>query len=291
VGGPAILAECRQIVAAQGRCPTGQAVITTGGKLRARFVIHAIGPVWSGGSGERGLLASAYRASLAIAAQRRITSIAFPSISTGAYGFPVERAAEIALRTVHDFVARESHAIAEARFVLFSDADLAIYETSLDRLRSSARAGARELTGSNPSTMPPTIGSSPSFLAARRSRPRAGFFGLIGEDDSHGSLSRHRRRQALQGHEGARPDRVQGLARTRQDRRSRGRQDSRKYRELIALAVAHVTQCVYRIDAHAKGAKKPERRARRSSKRPSRRGAARRGRPHGTLALKLYDRA
>jgi O-acetyl-ADP-ribose deacetylase len=143
-GGPAILAQCRQIVAAQGRCPTGQAVITTGGKLRARFVIHAIGPVWSGGKrGEGGLLASAYRASLAIAVQRRITSIAFPSISTGAYGFPVERAAEIALRTVHDFVARESHAIAEARFVLFSDADLAIYETSLDRLRSSASPPAR----------------------------------------------------------------------------------------------------------------------------------------------------
>lgn len=143
-GGPAILAECRQIVAAQGRCATGQAVITTGGKLRARFVIHAVGPVWSGGKrGEEGLLASAYRASLAIAAQRRITSIAFPSISTGAYGFPVERAAEIALRTVHDFVAHESHAIKEARFVLFSDADLAIYVTSLNRLRSSASPPVR----------------------------------------------------------------------------------------------------------------------------------------------------
>ena len=135
-GGPAILAECRQIVAAQGRCATGQAVITTGGMLRAKFVIHAVGPVWSGGRrGEEHLLASAYRSSLAIAAQRRITSIAFPSISTGAYGFPVERAAEIALRTVHDFVAGERHAIAEARFVLFSDSDLAVYGTSLDRLR------------------------------------------------------------------------------------------------------------------------------------------------------------
>jgi O-acetyl-ADP-ribose deacetylase len=136
-GGPAILAECRQIVAAQGGCATGQAVITTGGTLRAKFVIHAVGPVWSGGGrGEEHLLASAYRASLAIAAQRRITSIAFPSISTGAYGFPVERAAEIALRTVHDFVARESHAIVEARFVLFGDTDLAVYGASLDRLRA-----------------------------------------------------------------------------------------------------------------------------------------------------------
>jgi O-acetyl-ADP-ribose deacetylase (regulator of RNase III) len=140
-GGPAILAECRQIVAAQGRCATGQAVITTGGKLRAKFVIHAVGPVWSdGGRGEEDLLASAYRSSLAIAAQRRITSIAFPSISTGAYGFPVERAAEIALRTVHDFVARESHAITEARFVLFSDTDLVFYGASLDRLRASRKS-------------------------------------------------------------------------------------------------------------------------------------------------------
>jgi O-acetyl-ADP-ribose deacetylase (regulator of RNase III) len=137
-GGPAILAECRQIVAEQGRCATGLAVITTGGMLRAKFVIHAVGPVWSGGGrGEDHLLASAYLSSLAIAAQRRVTSIAFPSISTGAYGFPVERAAEIALRTVHDFVARESHAILEARFVLFSDTDLAVYRASLDRLRAT----------------------------------------------------------------------------------------------------------------------------------------------------------
>jgi O-acetyl-ADP-ribose deacetylase (regulator of RNase III) len=134
-GGPAILAECRDIVAALGRCATGQAVITTGGKLRARFVIHAVGPVWHGGRrGERELLVSAYRSSLAIAAERRISSIAFPSISTGAYGFPIEQAAEIALGTVRDFLGRENHAIAEARFVLFSDSDLACYEASLTRL-------------------------------------------------------------------------------------------------------------------------------------------------------------
>jgi O-acetyl-ADP-ribose deacetylase (regulator of RNase III) len=131
-GGPSILAECREIVAAQGRCATGRAVITTGGKLRATFVIHAVGPVWRGGArGERELLASAYRSSLALAAQRRISSIAFPSISTGAYGFPIEQAAEIALGTVRDFLARESHAITDARFVLFSNPDLAVYEASL----------------------------------------------------------------------------------------------------------------------------------------------------------------
>jgi O-acetyl-ADP-ribose deacetylase len=134
-GGPAILAECREIVVAQGRCATGHAVITTGGRLLAKFVIHAVGPVWRGGGrGERKLLASAYRSSLVIAAERRISSIAFPSISTGAYGFPIEQAAEIALGTVRDFLARESHAITEARFVLFSDSDLAVYEASLLRL-------------------------------------------------------------------------------------------------------------------------------------------------------------
>lgn len=137
-GGPEILAACREIVAARGRCATGRAVITTGGQLSARFVIHAVGPVWSGGKrGEDELLASAYRSSLAIAAERGVSSIAFPSISTGAYGFPIEPAADIALRAVHDFVAAESHAIAEARFVLFSKSDLAIYEAALRRLRSA----------------------------------------------------------------------------------------------------------------------------------------------------------
>ena len=137
-GGPAILAECKKIVAARGGCATGDAVITTGGKLRAKFVIHTVGPVWNGGKrGEEGLLASAYRSSLRIAAERRIASIAFPSISTGAYRFPIERAAELALHTVREFLRRESHAIAEVRFVLFSDSDLASYEAALIRLESS----------------------------------------------------------------------------------------------------------------------------------------------------------
>ena len=137
-GGPAILAECRKIAAAQGGCATGDGVITTGGKLAAKFVIHTVGPVWSGGRrGEEGLLASAYRSSLRIAAERLIGSVAFPSISTGAYRFPVERAAEIALHTVREFLQRESHAITEVRFVLFSDADLAFYDAALTRLGSS----------------------------------------------------------------------------------------------------------------------------------------------------------
>jgi O-acetyl-ADP-ribose deacetylase len=133
-GGPAILEECKSIAAKQGGCPTGEAVITTGGKLPAKFVIHTVGPVWSGGKrGEEGLLASAYRNSLRIAAEKKLSSIAFPSISTGAYRFPIERAAEIALGTVRDFLNKE-HSLAEVRLVLFSPSDLQVYESVLARL-------------------------------------------------------------------------------------------------------------------------------------------------------------
>jgi O-acetyl-ADP-ribose deacetylase (regulator of RNase III) len=134
-GGPRILAACKQIAARQGGCPPGQAVLTTGGDLPAQFVIHAVGPVWTGGKqGEEVFLASAYRASLRIAAEQRISTIAFPSISTGAYRFPIERAADIALTTVRTFVRTETHALLEVRFVLFSDADVAVYEAALGRL-------------------------------------------------------------------------------------------------------------------------------------------------------------
>lgn len=137
-GGPKILEACKQIVAQQGGCATGDAVITTGGDLAAKFVIHTVGPVWSGGKrGEDGLLASAYRSSLRIAAERHISSLAFPSISTGAYRFPLERAADIALATVHGFLDDESHALGEVRFVLFAEFDLAAYEAALSRLSLS----------------------------------------------------------------------------------------------------------------------------------------------------------
>jgi O-acetyl-ADP-ribose deacetylase len=100
-GGPAIMEECRAI----GGCPTGEAVITTGGKLNARYVIHAVGPVWQGGDHkEEELLASAYRNSLKRAVENNIKSLAFPNISTGIYGFPKPRAAEIAIRTVNEFL-------------------------------------------------------------------------------------------------------------------------------------------------------------------------------------------
>jgi O-acetyl-ADP-ribose deacetylase (regulator of RNase III) len=129
-GGPAILQECKQIVARQGRCPTGQAVITTGGNLIAKFVIHTVGPIWRGGDKhEADLLADAYRNSLALAQENHIQSIAFPSISTGAYRFPIDRAARIALQTVDTFLT-ENPGFTLVRFVLFSSEDLEQYQTA-----------------------------------------------------------------------------------------------------------------------------------------------------------------
>jgi O-acetyl-ADP-ribose deacetylase (regulator of RNase III) len=139
-GGPAIMEECRRIRAERGGCPTGQAVITTGGRLPARYVIHAVGPVWSGGRrGEDEQLASAYRASLRLAAEHGLRSVAFPSISTGAYRFPVERAARIALAAVRDFLLGERHTLEEVRFVLFTAADLAVYRRALAALGEPGR--------------------------------------------------------------------------------------------------------------------------------------------------------
>lgn len=125
-GGPAILEECRKI----GGCSTGDAVLTTGGRLPARHVIHTVGPVWSGGRrGEPELLASAYRRSLEVAAAAGLRSVAFPSISTGAYHFPIAAAARIAIETVRAFflISGEPSSVEEVRFVLFSDDDLEHY--------------------------------------------------------------------------------------------------------------------------------------------------------------------
>ena len=120
-GGRAIAAECSEIRARQGGCPTGQAVITSGGDLPARHVIHTVGPVWRGGSaGEPQLLASCYRESLGLAAGRGIRTIAFPSISTGVYGYPLADAAAVALGTVRQFLETRD-GIDEVRFVLFND--------------------------------------------------------------------------------------------------------------------------------------------------------------------------
>ncbi|MBC7325630.1 MAG: O-acetyl-ADP-ribose deacetylase [Moorella sp. (in: Bacteria)] len=138
-GGPAIAEECRRIREEQGGCPVGRAVITSGGFLKARYVIHTVGPIWHGGrENEDELLASAYRSSMELARQRRIRSLAFPSISTGAYRFPVERAARIALATVKDFLSANPGVFNEVRFVLFSQPVLAAYEQALKEVLSPA---------------------------------------------------------------------------------------------------------------------------------------------------------
>jgi len=126
-GGPRILEECKKIVARQGRLPTGKAVITTGGNLPAKYVIHTVGPVWHGGNAnEDQLLASAYRESLLLAEKHKLKSLAFPSISTGAYGYPVDMAAKVAVQTVAAFLKNEAFSVREVRFVLF---DKTTYET------------------------------------------------------------------------------------------------------------------------------------------------------------------
>lgn len=133
-GGSAILEECKQIRAERGRLPTGEAVITTGGNLKARHVIHTVGPVWHGGNREEAdLLASAYRESLKLAIDRGLKSVSFPSISTGAYGYPVEPAARIALQTVIDFLAQDD-SLAEVVFVLFDSRTYRVYADTLQEL-------------------------------------------------------------------------------------------------------------------------------------------------------------
>ncbi|MCX7960259.1 MAG: O-acetyl-ADP-ribose deacetylase [Burkholderiales bacterium] len=127
--GPELLAECRTL----GGCRTGDAKITKGYRLKAKWVVHAVGPVWRGGAhGEAQLLASCYRRAIELAAQAGARSIAFPCISTGAYGYPPEPAAEIAVATVRTALAAHP-GIEEAIFCCFSARDLAIYENLLAR--------------------------------------------------------------------------------------------------------------------------------------------------------------
>jgi O-acetyl-ADP-ribose deacetylase (regulator of RNase III) len=128
--GRQLLAECRTL----GGCPTGQAKITRGYKLPAKHVIHTVGPVWHGGGhGEDDLLASCYRTSLALAEQHGLKSIAFPSISTGVYGFPIERAARIALREMLAFL-RGNQSVERVLAVCFSARDLAVYQEVLQEI-------------------------------------------------------------------------------------------------------------------------------------------------------------
>ena len=130
-GGPAILEACKKIRREQGGCKTGEAVITTGGNLPVRFVIHTVGPVWKGGKqGEARLLANAYRNSLRLAAEHGIAQIAFPNISTGVYGYPKEAAAQVAVDTIRDFVADHPKPH-EVIFVCFDEENFRLYQQLL----------------------------------------------------------------------------------------------------------------------------------------------------------------
>ena len=134
-GGPAILEECKKIIARIGRLETGRAVITTGGNLKAKYVIHTVGPVWRGGDkGEPELLASAYRESLKLADEKGLKSISFPSISTGAYGYPVDLASQVALRAVISYL-KEGTGLEEVVFVLYDPRTFEAYRRAFEEIR------------------------------------------------------------------------------------------------------------------------------------------------------------
>ena len=130
--------ESREIVERRGPLDPGEAAATTAGELPARHIVHALGPVWHGGhSGEAEALASAYRESIRVADELGAASIAFPSISTGIFGYPADRAAPVALRAVRDALARATH-MREARFVLFDEETYQAYERALERVQTEA---------------------------------------------------------------------------------------------------------------------------------------------------------
>ena len=138
-GGPKILEECKRIRATEwpNGLPTGKAVITSGGNLKAKYVIHTVGPIWRGGnSGEPELLAEAYRNSLKLAVSKGLKTIAFPSISTGAYGYPIEKACKVALTTVKEFLEKEDK-LDMVVLVLFSRRDFEIYKETAKEIMAS----------------------------------------------------------------------------------------------------------------------------------------------------------
>ncbi len=148
-GGPKIYEECRRI----GGCPIGGAVITTGGNLKARHVIHAVGPVWRGGDeDEPETLASAYRRSLQVAVENGLHSISIPSISTGAFGYPLRLAAPVALKTIMDFLEKEPHDLQEVRVVLYTREQDTAYELFAQEL---ARVLSHRASAVKNSTPPP----------------------------------------------------------------------------------------------------------------------------------------
>ena len=144
-GGPKIYEECRKL----GGCPIGDAVITTGGNLKARHVIHAVGPVWRGGDeGESELLASAYRRSLQVAAENGLRSISIPSISTGAFGYPIRFAAPVALKAILDFLEAQPHNLEEVRMVLYQREDDRAYPIFAEALQQLLGSKSKNPKGS-----------------------------------------------------------------------------------------------------------------------------------------------
>ncbi len=147
--GPALLEECKRIPEGPGgRCPTGHAVATGAGNLKARYVIHTVGPIWHGGSkGEEELLRRAYHNSLLRAVEKECNSVAFPSISTGAYRFPIEKASRIALETIMEFL-KERGRPKEVVLVLYTDKDYRVYERTFNEIAgtggSSPKGSSRE---------------------------------------------------------------------------------------------------------------------------------------------------
>ncbi|RKD30606.1 O-acetyl-ADP-ribose deacetylase [Thermohalobacter berrensis] len=134
-GGPEILKECKEIRKNQGKCPTGEAVITSGGNLKAKYVIHTVGPIWRGGNNkEPQLLSNAYKNSLKLAHENNIKTIAFPSISTGAYGYPIEKASIVALNAVKEVLNKIT--FEEVRFILYSGEDFEVYKDKIEKVFS-----------------------------------------------------------------------------------------------------------------------------------------------------------
>jgi len=133
-GGPSILEECKQYVARNGRLPPGQAMLTSGGSLSAKYVIHTVGPIYRGGnSGEDKLLASCYQECMTLAERHGIRSVAFPSISTGAFGYPVDAAADVAIDAVLKALEQATY-VARVRFVLFDASTFRAYTAAAERL-------------------------------------------------------------------------------------------------------------------------------------------------------------
>lgn len=139
-GGPAIWEECKAIRQKRGPLPTGQAVATAAGRMRARYVIHTVGPVWQGGHNrEPELLASCYRESVRVADELKLASVAFPSISTGIFGYPVESAAPVALRAVTEAL-KSAESVRDVRFVLFDVETMKAYESAAGAFKSEVRS-------------------------------------------------------------------------------------------------------------------------------------------------------